>query len=154
MKIKPIPMAAIAISLGLCAVAAQGGGRVTEERVLEESGKGVNWFLKGGNFAGEHYSPLNEINSGNVGELGLAWASIIPAPDGISATPIVVDGVIYFSAAYSVAYAVDARNGRILWSFDPNVRAAFATRPETSWLARVNRGVRCGAGPAAVALER
>ncbi|HSD69875.1 MAG TPA: PQQ-binding-like beta-propeller repeat protein, partial [Woeseiaceae bacterium] len=129
------------VLLGLSTGAAQGAADVTEERVLAESGKGNNWFLKGGNFAGEHFSPLDDINAGNVEDLGLAWVSAIPAPDGISATPIVVDGVIYFSAAYSVAYAVDARNGRVLWSFDPNVRAAFATRPETSWLARVNRGV-------------
>ncbi|MEQ9561437.1 MAG: PQQ-dependent dehydrogenase, methanol/ethanol family, partial [Woeseiaceae bacterium] len=99
------------------------------------------WFLKGGNFNGEHYSPLDQINASNVSELGLEWVSEIPAPDGISATPIVVDGVIYFSAAYSVAYAVDAKTGRILWSFDPDVRASFSERPYSSWLARVNRGV-------------
>jgi PQQ-dependent dehydrogenase (methanol/ethanol family) len=116
-------------------------GNVTEKRVLDESGKGVNWFLKGGNFNGEHFSPLNEINTSNVSELGLEWVSEIPAPDGISATPIVVDGVIYFSAAYSVAFAVEAKSGEILWSFDPNVRASFADKPQSSWLARVNRGV-------------
>jgi quinohemoprotein ethanol dehydrogenase len=127
--------------LALASGAAYSAAEVTEERVLAESGKGVNWFLKGGNFDGSHFSPLGEINTGNVGDLGLAWMSEIPAPDGISATPIVVDGVIYFSAAYSVAFAVDAVSGRILWSFDPNVRASFAKNPQTSWLARVNRGV-------------
>jgi quinohemoprotein ethanol dehydrogenase len=127
--------------LAPCSGAALSAGDVTEERVLAESGKGVNWFLKGGGFDGSHFSPLGEINSGNVGELGLAWVSGIPAPDGISATPVVVDGVVYFSAAYSVAFAVDAGTGRILWTFDPNVRAAFAKSPQTSWLARVNRGV-------------
>jgi quinohemoprotein ethanol dehydrogenase len=116
-------------------------GNVTEKRVLDESGKGVNWFLKGGNFNGEHFSPLNEINTSNVSELGLEWVSEIPAPDGISATPIVVDGVIYFSAAYSVAFAVEAKSGEILWSFDPKVRASFADKPQTTWLARVIRGV-------------
>ncbi len=121
--------------------AALSAGDVTEKRVLEESAKGVNWFLKGGSFDGSHFSPLGEITRGNVGDLGLAWVSEIPAPDGISATPVVVDGVIYFSAAYSVAFAVDAGNGRILWTFDPNVRAVFAKKPQTSWLARVNRGV-------------
>lgn len=125
----------------LFAGAALAAGNVTEKRVLEESGKGINWFLKGGNFNGQHYSPLSEINTQNVSELGLEWVSDIPAPDGISATPIVVDGVIYFSAAYSVAFAVDAKTGKILWRFDPDVRASFADKPQTSWLARVNRGV-------------
>ncbi|MDH4048160.1 MAG: PQQ-dependent dehydrogenase, methanol/ethanol family [Gammaproteobacteria bacterium] len=121
--------------------AVHAAGDVTEKRVLAESGKGTNWFLKGGNFDGEHFSPLADISRSNVADLGLAWASEIPAPDGISATPIVVDGVIYFSAAYSVAFAVDAKSGKILWSFDPDVRAAVATMPRMSWLARVNRGV-------------
>jgi quinohemoprotein ethanol dehydrogenase len=130
--------------------ATQAAGNVTEERVLAESGKGANWFVKGGNFDGEHFSPLTDINEDNIGDLGLAWVTAIPAPDGISATPIVVDGVIYFSAAYSVAFAVDAGTGRILWSFDPDVRAAFAERPDTSWLARVNRGVAVWGGKAFV----
>ena len=48
-------------------------GDVTEQRILEESASGENWFLKGGNFRGEHFSPLNEINDKNVTSLGLAW---------------------------------------------------------------------------------
>ena len=140
MRNKRTESLAIACLLAFSA-GAVAAGNVTEKRVLDESGKGVNWFLKGGNFNGEHYSPLGEINASNVSELGLEWVSEIPAPDGISATPIVVDGVIYFSAAYSVAYAVDAKTGRILWSFDPDVRASFSERPHSSWLARVNRGV-------------
>lgn len=113
---------------------------VTDERVLKET-SGENWFLKGGNFRGNHYSPLTEVNANNVDELGLVWSSDLPVPDGISATPIVVDGVIYLSGAYSVVYAVDAADGRIIWQFDPQVRAAFADNPSLSWISRVNRGV-------------
>lgn len=115
--------------------------RVTNARVLAESDSGENWFLKGGNFRGEHYSPLSQVNDGNVGKLGLEWAADLPIPDGISATPIVVDGVIYLSGAYSVVYAIDASNGNVLWSYDPEVRKAFAERPQLSWISRVNRGV-------------
>jgi len=116
-------------------------GDVTNKRVLAESASGENWFLKGGNFRGEHYSPLAQVTDQNVGSLGLAWAADLPIPDGISATPIVVDGVIYLSGAYSVVYAIDAANGKTLWSYDPQVRDAFADRPSLSWIARVNRGV-------------
>ena len=129
------------ICLICVAASAPGAGKVTNERVLAESASGENWFLKGGNFRGEHYSPLSQVNDKTVGNLGLAWSADLPIPDGISATPIVVDGVIYFSGAYSVVFAVDASNGEVLWSYDPEVRQAFAKRPQMSWIARVNRGV-------------
>jgi quinohemoprotein ethanol dehydrogenase len=116
-------------------------GDVTNDRVLAESATGENWFLKGGSFRGEHYSPLAQINDGNIDELGLAWAVDLPIPDGISATPIVVDGVIYFSGAYAVVYAVDASDGSVLWTYDPEIKKTFQERPGSSWMARVNRGV-------------
>jgi len=116
-------------------------GDVSNQRVLEESASGQNWFLKGGNFRGEHFSPLSQINDDNVADLGLAWATDLPIPDGISATPIVVDGVVYLSGAFSMVYAIDAEDGRVIWSFDPGVRQAFADDPYISWSARVNRGV-------------
>ena len=58
----------LAICCGLLPGAAvySAAGDVTEKRVLAESSQGENWFLKGGNFRGEHFSPLNEINDKNV----------------------------------------------------------------------------------------
>jgi quinohemoprotein ethanol dehydrogenase len=131
----------IAIGAFASLPSAMAQGNVTEKRVLEESAKGENWFLKGGNFRGEHFSPLSQVTDKNVADLGLAWATDLPVPDGISATPIVVDGVVYLSGAFSVVYAIDAENGRVIWSFDPNVRQAFGDNPFMSWSARVNRGV-------------
>jgi hypothetical protein len=116
-------------------------GDVTNSRVLAESASGENWFLKGGNFRGEHYSPLSQINDETVDGLGLAWAVDLPIPDGISTTPIIIDGVIYFSGAYAVVYAVDATNGEVMWTYDPEIRKTFQDRPGSSWIARVNRGV-------------
>ncbi|MGI9236640.1 MAG: PQQ-dependent dehydrogenase, methanol/ethanol family [Woeseiaceae bacterium] len=116
-------------------------GDVTEERVLAEAAGGANWFVKGGNFRGEHFSPLDEINDGTVTDLGLAWSTDLPVPDGISATPIVVDGIIYLSGAYSLVFAVDARSGDVIWQYDPDVRSHLSEDAAMSWIARVNRGV-------------
>ena len=116
-------------------------GNVTEERLIREVDDGRNWLVKGGNARGQHYSPLASINSRNVSDLGLAWSADIPAPDGIATTPIIVDGVIYVSAAYSVVFAVDAETGAILWQFDPDVRSRLTKRPRMSWTARASRGV-------------
>lgn len=129
-------LASFAAATGVLAAA-----NVTDERVLKEAGEGANWFLKGGNFRGEHYSPLAQITDENVANLGLAWSANLPTSDGIATTPIVVDGVIYLSGAYSVVFAIDASNGKLLWSFDPDVRSAFAEQPDLSWVARAHRGV-------------
>ncbi len=129
------------VSVFTVASSAAAQGNVSNQRVLAESASGQNWFLKGGNFRGEHFSPLSQVNDDNVADLGLAWATDLPIPDGISATPIVVDGVIYLSGAFSIVYAVDAEDGQVIWSFDPGVRQAFADDPGLSWSARVNRGV-------------
>ncbi|MDH3747361.1 MAG: PQQ-dependent dehydrogenase, methanol/ethanol family [Gammaproteobacteria bacterium] len=116
-------------------------GDVTEDRLKASVADGSDWLVKGGNARGQHYSVLTQVNTANVAELGLAWATDLPAPDGIATTPIIVDGVIYLSAAYSVVYAIDAKSGDILWSFDPDVRSHFAESPRTSWTGRASRGI-------------
>jgi quinohemoprotein ethanol dehydrogenase len=125
----------------LVAPASIAAGDVTEERVLAEAANGANWFLKGGNFRGEHFSPLREIDDKTVTDLGLAWSTDLPVPDGISATPVVVDGIIYLSGAWSLVFAVDGKSGKLLWQHDPDVRSRLAQDPSMSWVARVNRGV-------------
>lgn len=121
--------------------AAAANGDVTEKRVLEESPTGSHWFLKGGGFPGQHHSPLRQIDRDNVARLGLVWSTIFEGVDGIAATPIVVDGVVYLSLPESVVVAVSAETGEELWRFDPEVSRHYAKHPGLSWSARANRGV-------------
>jgi quinohemoprotein ethanol dehydrogenase len=117
------------------------GQVLTDEQVLAESADGDNWFFKGGDFSGAHFTPLDQVNVDTVAELGLAWSTNLPIPDGTPTTPIVVDGVIYIGGAYSKVVALDAATGEIRWTYDPDVRRAFDKRPSLSWIARANRGV-------------
>jgi len=132
-----LPLAAIV--LAPIAVAAP-AGLVTEARVLDSEDAARNWLVNAGNYSGDHYSSLGEINSGNVGELGLRWSTDIPMPDGIAGTPIAVDGVIYLSTAWSHVYALDASSGDILWAYRPGVEEFMQDQPQLSWIARANRG--------------
>ena len=132
---------ALGFGLLLAGGAALAAGNVTEERVLKDAATGANWFLKGGDFSGSHFSPLDDIDAATVGKLGLAWYADLPVPDGFATTPIVVDGVIYLAGAYSIVLAVDAATGKLLWSHDPGVRSRLTDDPSMSWLARANRGV-------------
>ena len=72
-------------------------GNVTEKRVLAEADSGDNWLVNGGRFSGEHFSPQSRISQENVGDLGLAWATDIPSPIGLSAEPLAIDGVAYLT---------------------------------------------------------
>ena len=114
-------------------------GDVTQARVLAEAGRGDNWLVNGGNFESQHFSPLKMITDQNIGGLGLAWALPVNSPMGLSAEPIVVDGVIYLGAPFDIVYAIDGATGKILWGFDPHIRINGPWR--NSYEGRKNRGV-------------
>ena len=114
-------------------------GQVSTSRLEAETNVGENWLVKGGRLTGEHFSPLSQINADNVKKLGLAWTANIPSPIGLVAEPIVVDGVIYLSAPFSIVYAIDAATGEELWRFDPEVDPSLSGPASIS--ARFNRGV-------------
>ena len=114
-------------------------GNVDSARIAAEEKSGANWLVKGGRLTGEHFSPLDQINANNVNALGLAWATDIASPIGLVAEPLVVDGVAYLSAPLSIVHALDAVTGKLLWTFDPEVKPGLA--PATSIAARFNRGV-------------
>jgi len=109
----------------------------SDQDIAGETQKTDQWYLAGGNFRGEHFSPLDQVNTQNVSQLGLDWSLDLPAPDGIAGTPLVVDGTIYLSAAFSIVFAVDAASGRTRWTFDPRV----VITESNNWTGRVNRGV-------------
>ncbi len=93
--------------------------------------EGRDWYSYGGDDNGEHYSPLSEITAQNVSRLGLAWSYDIDAFDAYT-QPLAVNGTLYFAAGLSVLRALDARTGRLLWEYDPDVAQA----PEAQWRMR------------------
>jgi feruloyl esterase len=114
-KTAPAPGRAVATSSATA-------GNVTQARVLAEAGRGDNWLVNGGNFESQHFSPLKSMTDQNIGRLGLAWSLDVVSPMGLSAEPIVVDGVIYLGAPFDKVYAIDGATGRLRWQFDPHIR--------------------------------
>jgi len=80
-----------------------------------------DWPSYGLDYAESRFSRLTEINAGNAKSLGLVWSYDLESIRGVEATPLVVDGVMYVTASWSVVHAIDARSGKRLWSFDPGV---------------------------------
>ncbi len=99
---------------------------------------GRDWPSYGLNFAENRFSPLRQITADNAGQMGLAWSYDLGSRRGVQATPVVVDGVMFVTASWSVVHAIDARTGQRLWSFDPEVPREYGER---GCCDVVNRGV-------------
>src|ERR1700687_5579303 len=72
-------------------------------------------------YAETRFSKLNQITADNVKNLGLMWSYSLDSSCGVEATPVVVDGIMYQTASWSVVHAIDVRTGKRIWSFDPGV---------------------------------
>jgi quinoprotein glucose dehydrogenase len=88
------------------------------------------WPSFGGDPGNTKYSPLDQIDADNFADLEMAWQwssisqPIVAANDRIrpgrfSATPLMVDGLLYVSTALSQVAAIDAGSGKTVWSYDP-----------------------------------
>ncbi len=109
---------------------------------------GGNWLTHGLDYAETRHSKLTQITAENADQLGLAWSYDLQSKRGVEATPIVVDGVMYVTASWSVVHALNAVTGEELWVYDPQVPRDFASK---GCCDVVNRGVALWEGQVFVA---
>ena len=108
----------IVLALSFEATAAEKPARpanVDDARLQNASKEPQNWLIYGGGWSEQHYSPLKSIDATNVSRLKPAWSFDFDTYRGQEATPLVVDGVMYVSSAWSKVFALDAKNGKLLW---------------------------------------
>jgi PQQ-dependent dehydrogenase (methanol/ethanol family) len=143
---------AICVAAAFCAGCGESGSRIAQD---ENSGAGVkqgvnearvlradrdpgNWLVHGRTYNEQRFSPLKLVNDKNVSQLGLTWFYDLDTRRGQEATPIVVDGVMYFTTAWSKVFALNAATGAPLWAYDPKVNPEWAVN---ACCDVVNRGV-------------
>jgi len=97
-----------------------------------------DWPTIGLDYAETRFSKLKQINTDNVKQLGLKWSYNLESVRGVEATPLVVDGIMYESASWSVVHAIDARTGKRIWTYDPGVNREIGYK---GCCDVVNRGV-------------
>ncbi|MGN5477887.1 pyrroloquinoline quinone-dependent dehydrogenase [Cupriavidus basilensis] len=132
-------IAKMALTIGVAMVGARGA--------QAESGPGFddpnNWPQYHRSYNAWRYSPLNQINRNNIKRLHVAW---IHQPGvvthGLQATPIVIDGVMYYIAADNNVFALDAATGKTLWHYKPKL----APITKEVLYASASRGVTVGRG--------
>lgn len=98
---------------------------------IDYSGPTAEWREFAGTKGGSHWSELNQIDRGNVGQLELAWehqsGDSHPGGEGhgatwLQATPLVVNGTLYYNTPFMRVFALDPQTGEERWVFDPVLR--------------------------------
>ncbi|MEN9706050.1 MAG: hypothetical protein RLZZ393_1929 [Pseudomonadota bacterium] len=130
--------------------AASGAARVDEARLLaaDDTANAGQWMSYGRDYSEQRFSPLSKVNADSVKQLGLAWFGDFDTRRGQESTPIVVDGKLYVTTAWSKVYAFDAKSGAPLWKYDPKVPGEWAVN---ACCDVVNRGVAAWNGKVYVA---
>jgi quinohemoprotein ethanol dehydrogenase len=99
-----------------------------------------SWLSYGRSQNETRYSPLKQIDASTVSRLGLSWSYVLGAGGGNQeGTPLVWNNTLYGITTWSVVYALDARTGKELWRWDPEVNQP-AVRPKIC-CGIVNRGL-------------
>ena len=83
-----------------------------------------SWLSYGRTYSEQRHSPLKQVDEASVARLGLAFSVDMQTLRGLEATPLMSDGVLYVTGAWSIVYAIDARNGKVLWRHDPRSSSA------------------------------
>ena len=115
----------------LAASAAVDAARIQDQKPGE-------WLSYGRAYSENRFSPLTQINTGNVKDLGVAWQFRTYTVRGLEATPLVANGIMYITGSWSKVWALDAKTGKELWSYDPKVPGTWG---RYACCDVVNRGV-------------
>src|SRR5579862_1146846 len=107
------------------AAAAQGGGAIGAQ-------VDGDWPNYGRDGSEQHYSPLTEITTRDVGQLGLAWHYQLESGYSLS-TPVAAEGKLFVTSGHSHIRAFDAVTGKMLWEYDAKVRELAPTPLYMTW---------------------
>lgn len=125
--------AGLLLSAGMLANCSQifGGGEgegITGAMLVGADADSANWISHGRTYSEQRFSPLDAVNRETVGDLGLAWFADMDTARGQEATPLVIDGKLYLTTAWSKVKAFDAATGAPLWEYDPKVPGETAVK--------------------------
>ncbi len=98
-----------------------GAAEVNTQRLTAGNLESGNWMSHGRTYSEQRHSPLRQISVETISDLGLVWSFDLDTKRGIESTSLVIDGVMYMTSAWSIVYALDAKTGKFLWKYDPDI---------------------------------
>src|SRR5579863_4120283 len=127
---------AVWVSIIACGLATAGVGEGVATQAADSN---AEWRGYGNDGKEQRFVPLTQINDGNINRLGLKWSLDLDGEIALEATPLEVNGVLYFSGSFATVYAVDVHTGHLLWKYDPKTTESPSPSMRQYWF--VNRGV-------------
>jgi len=109
----------LGLQLGVAAAAPH--AVIDDARLGRAAAEPQNWLAHGGAHPDWYFSGLDKLDVSNIKRLRPAWFVDLDTSRGQEATPLIVDGTLYTTTAWSKVLAVDGRTGRVKWSFDPKL---------------------------------
>ena len=94
---------------------------VTQDRLVRAGENPSDWLIYGGNYAATWFTPLKQIDTTNVNRLAPAWAFSMGVLGGQDGVPVVNNGIMYITSAWSKLFALDAKTGTLLWMYEADL---------------------------------
>jgi alcohol dehydrogenase (cytochrome c) len=108
---------------------AQAADEITQDRLLQADQEAGNWLLHHKSFSAQRFSSLDQITSGNVGGLHVAWTMPLGGVEGggiwthggLEGTPLAENGFLYITDGWGSVYKIDTHGGKgaLVWKMDP-----------------------------------
>src|SRR6185436_15235792 len=114
-----------------------------DDKALKDAPKGTEWLSNGMGWSEQRYTTMTQINPTNIKNLSLAWTYEIGAGgDAQKSNPLYSNGILYGITNWSIVYAVDAKTGKELWKYTPEIDAAMKANSGSRLCCGINsRGI-------------
>lgn len=120
------------LAIAGCSGKQAGGGMSQVPSQLQDRSDGDDWPAFGRTYNEQHFSPLTDVNEGNIGDLNLAWSHDLP-PGNVASGPLEVDGTLYIVTGVNIVRAFDVETGKALWEYDANAAAEAGKSLRVGW---------------------
>jgi quinohemoprotein ethanol dehydrogenase len=109
------------------------GKQTSEDKKIADETNTSEWLAYGRTHSEQRFSPLKDIDTNTVSQLKVDWFLDLPNDIALVSTPLVIDGVLYFTGTMNHIRAVDATNGELIWQFDPEVAKHIGKNKKPGW---------------------
>lgn len=105
----------------------------TEDEKIADEANTEEWLAYGRTHSEQRFSPLADINLSTIKHLAPDWYIDLPDDKALVSTPLVIDGVLYFTGTMNRIRAVDATTGKKIWEYDPDVAGQLGKERKPGW---------------------